>query len=176
MVAEQAAQREVLLGDEVGDQAGGAAGAEALEAGGVVEGDAGVGAGDRAGAVLGAAEQLAQLLDREADEGAVEVLGVLAEVDGDRGAGEGLQDRVGDGLIEGVDRIEGDASARGEAVDDVNKDDIIDGGDLSQVENDAGLTLSGYVSSDVTGDDFVDAADISVVENNVANGVIVLSP
>lgn len=59
---------------------------------------------------------------------------------------------------------------------DVNKDDIIDGGDLSQVENDAGLTLSGYVSSDVTGDDFTDAADISVVENNVANGVIVINP
>lgn len=59
---------------------------------------------------------------------------------------------------------------------DVNKDDIIDGGDLSQVENDAGLTLTGYVPSDVTGDDFTDAADISIVENNVSNGVIVITP
>ncbi|HMS65205.1 MAG TPA: hypothetical protein PKD83_08130 [Ignavibacteria bacterium] len=59
---------------------------------------------------------------------------------------------------------------------DVNKDDIIDSGDLSQVENDAGVSLSGYVSSDVTGDDFVDATDISILENNAALGVVVVSP
>jgi hypothetical protein len=82
-----------------------------------VEGDAGVAAGDRAGAVLGAAQELAQLLEREVGEAAVEVLGVLAEVDRDGGAGEGLEDGVGDGLIVGVDRVEGDAGARGEAVD-----------------------------------------------------------
>lgn len=50
---------------------------------------------------------------------------------------------------------------------DVNQDGIIDAGDLSQVENDAGISLVGYENSDVTGDDFADAADVSIVENNI---------
>lgn len=59
---------------------------------------------------------------------------------------------------------------------DVNQDGTIDAGDLSQVENDAGESLSGYVSSDVNGDDFVDAGDVSIVENNVALGVNAIAP
>ena len=59
---------------------------------------------------------------------------------------------------------------------DVNQDDIIDASDMSAVENDAGLSVSGYVSTDVTGDDFVDAGDVSLVENNVALGVSVVTP
>lgn len=57
---------------------------------------------------------------------------------------------------------------------DVNQDGIIDAGDLSQVENDAANSLSGYVSSDVSGDDFVDAGDLSIVENNI--GVFAVTP
>ena len=59
---------------------------------------------------------------------------------------------------------------------DINQDGTIDAGDLSQVENDAANSLSGYVQSDVTGDDFVDAGDVSVVENNAALGVSVVTP
>lgn len=57
---------------------------------------------------------------------------------------------------------------------DVNQDGIIDAGDLSEVENDAANSLSGYVSSDVNGDNFVDAGDLSIVENNI--GVFAVTP
>ena len=59
---------------------------------------------------------------------------------------------------------------------DVNQDGTIDASDLSQVENDALNSLSGYVQSDVTGDDFVDAADVSIVENNAVLGVSAITP
>ena len=59
---------------------------------------------------------------------------------------------------------------------DTNQDGIIDGSDLSEIENDATNSLSGYVQSDVTGDDFVDAGDLSIVENNVALGVSAITP
>jgi hypothetical protein len=59
---------------------------------------------------------------------------------------------------------------------DVNQDGIVDAGDLSQAENDATNSLSGYVPADVTGDDFVDAGDVSIVENNVALGVSAILP
>ena len=59
---------------------------------------------------------------------------------------------------------------------DLNQDGTIDAGDLSQVENDASNSLSGYVQSDVTGDDFVDAGDLSIVENNSALGVSAITP
>ena len=59
---------------------------------------------------------------------------------------------------------------------DVNQDGTIDAGDLSNVENDALNSLSGYVQTDLTGDDFVDAGDLSIVENNAALGVSVITP
>ena len=59
---------------------------------------------------------------------------------------------------------------------DVNQDGTVDAGDLSQVENDAANSISGYVNSDVTGDDFVDAGDLSIVENNAAAGVYAIMP
>lgn len=59
---------------------------------------------------------------------------------------------------------------------DVNQDGAIDAADLSQVENDASYSVSGYVHSDVNGDDFVDAADLSIVENNSSLGVNALTP
>lgn len=57
---------------------------------------------------------------------------------------------------------------------DVNQDGTIDASDLSLVENDAGISLSGYVNTDLTGDDFVDVGDISIVENNL--GVNSITP
>ncbi|MBL8006713.1 MAG: proprotein convertase P-domain-containing protein [Ignavibacteria bacterium] len=51
---------------------------------------------------------------------------------------------------------------------DVDQDGIVDASDLSTVENDASISLSGYVKSDVTGDDYVDGSDISLVENNLS--------
>lgn len=59
---------------------------------------------------------------------------------------------------------------------DVNQDETIDGSDLSQVENDAENSLSGYVQSDVTGDDFTDASDLSIIINNAALGVNAVIP
>ncbi|MBK9406393.1 MAG: hypothetical protein IPN57_18010 [Ignavibacteria bacterium] len=49
---------------------------------------------------------------------------------------------------------------------DVNQDGIIDASDVSEVDNNASISLSGYVQSDLNGDDFVDAADLSIVDNN----------
>lgn len=59
---------------------------------------------------------------------------------------------------------------------DVNQDRIIDGGDLSLVDNDAFNSVSGYVQTDLNGDNFVDGSDLSIVDNNVFNGVIVVRP
>ncbi len=59
---------------------------------------------------------------------------------------------------------------------DVNQDGTIDASDLSETDNDAFNSVSGYVSTDVTGDDFVDAGDVSIVENNVALGINVITP
>ena len=59
---------------------------------------------------------------------------------------------------------------------DVNQDGIIDATDLSEVDNDAANSLSGYVRTDVTGDDFVDAEDVSIIDNNAYNSVSVIRP
>jgi len=59
---------------------------------------------------------------------------------------------------------------------DVNQDGIIDASDVSSVENDAAISLKGYVTSDLTGDDFVDAGDVSIVENNSLSAFTVMTP
>lgn len=59
---------------------------------------------------------------------------------------------------------------------DVNQDGIVDGSDLSLVDNDVSNTTMGYVLTDLNGDLIVDAADLAIVENNVANAVILLRP
>ena len=59
---------------------------------------------------------------------------------------------------------------------DVNQDGTIDASDLSDVDNDAYSSLSGYVNTDVTGDNFVDAADVSIVDNNALSSVSIISP
>ncbi|MBK6771619.1 MAG: DNRLRE domain-containing protein [Ignavibacteria bacterium] len=59
---------------------------------------------------------------------------------------------------------------------DVNKDDIIDASDVSDVDNDALNAVSGYVKTDLTGDDFVDSADLSIVDNNSLNSISIQRP
>lgn len=59
---------------------------------------------------------------------------------------------------------------------DVNKDGIIDGGDIAPTDNDVAAGTVGYVPTDVTGDDFVDSSDLSIVENNAAISPFVQNP
>ena len=48
--------------------------------------------------------------------------------------------------------------------------------DISGVDNDAAVSLSGYVVTDLTGDNFVDADDVSVVDNNGSNSIALIRP
>ncbi|MBK7253169.1 MAG: hypothetical protein IPI04_04415 [Ignavibacteria bacterium] len=59
---------------------------------------------------------------------------------------------------------------------DTNQDGAIDASDLSNTDNDAVNSLTGYVNTDVTGDNFVDAQDISIVDNNAISSVSVVRP
>lgn len=59
---------------------------------------------------------------------------------------------------------------------DVNQDATIDASDLSDADNDALNSVSGYVPTDVTGDDFVDAGDVSIIDNNATISVSVITP
>jgi len=59
---------------------------------------------------------------------------------------------------------------------DVNQDEIIEGTDLSAVDNDAFNLVLGYINTDVNGDNVVDASDLSVVDNNAFNMLIMLRP
>ncbi|MBL0108075.1 MAG: FG-GAP repeat protein [Ignavibacteria bacterium] len=59
---------------------------------------------------------------------------------------------------------------------DINQDGTIDASDVSETDNDAYSSASGYVRTDVTGDDFVDAGDVSIVDNNAFNSVSVVTP
>ena len=58
----------------------------------------------------------------------------------------------------------------------MNQDETIDASDVSETDNDAFSSVSGYVRTDVTGDDFVDAGDVSIVDNNAFNAVSVVTP
>ena len=59
---------------------------------------------------------------------------------------------------------------------DENQDATIDASDLSDADNDALNSVSGYVPTDVTGDDFVDAGDVSIIDNNATISVSVITP
>ena len=59
---------------------------------------------------------------------------------------------------------------------DTNRDGITDASDVGAVDNDASVSLAGYVVTDLTGDDFVDAVDISIVDNNSSVPVISITP
>ena len=51
---------------------------------------------------------------------------------------------------------------------DVNHDGVVDTGDMSPVDNDAGNYAGGYLDTDVNGDGIVDTGDMTVVDNNAA--------
>lgn len=59
---------------------------------------------------------------------------------------------------------------------DVNQDGTVDATDLSLVDNDAVIFVTGYVSTDLNGDNFVDATDFSIADNNASNFVGVIRP
>lgn len=59
---------------------------------------------------------------------------------------------------------------------DENQDGTVDASDLSDADNDALNSLSGYVPTDVNGDEFVDAGDVSLIDNNGSISVSVIRP
>ena len=59
---------------------------------------------------------------------------------------------------------------------DVNQDGVIDGEDISIVDNDVSIFGGGYRISDIDGDQFVDAADMAIVDNNAFNFVTKIRP
>jgi len=59
---------------------------------------------------------------------------------------------------------------------DVNQDGVIDGVDISTVDNDVSIFGGGYRISDIDGDQFVDAADLAIVDNNAYNFVTKIRP
>ena len=59
---------------------------------------------------------------------------------------------------------------------DANLDGIIDGGDMSAVDNLSAAFSSGYLQEDINGDGLVDGTDMSIVDNNSSFFVGVLSP
>lgn len=59
---------------------------------------------------------------------------------------------------------------------DVNKDGIIEGSDLLLIDNDAAISVPGYIVTDLNGDEIVDGSDAAIAENNAANFVSVNKP
>jgi hypothetical protein len=59
---------------------------------------------------------------------------------------------------------------------DTNQDDVVDGTDMSSVDNDAANYASGYLPTDLTGDDAVDATDYAITDNNASAFVGVVRP
>ena len=59
---------------------------------------------------------------------------------------------------------------------DVDYDGVIDGSDMSNVENSVANSETGYINSDVNGDSFADAGDLSIVENNSFASVKTIRP
>ena len=59
---------------------------------------------------------------------------------------------------------------------DANQDGIIDGTDLSNIENLAQIAESGYIPEDVNGDGLVDGSDLSIAGNNASLAVGAVTP
>jgi photosystem II stability/assembly factor-like uncharacterized protein len=59
---------------------------------------------------------------------------------------------------------------------DVDRDGIIDGNDMSSIDNDASQFVTGYVPTDLNGDNFIDATDLGIADNNSLNFVAVIRP
>lgn len=59
---------------------------------------------------------------------------------------------------------------------DVNQDGIVDGGDLSLIDNDAFSFATGYLPTDLNCDSIVDGSDAAFADNNASNFVAVVRP
>lgn len=59
---------------------------------------------------------------------------------------------------------------------DSDQDGVIEGNDLSIIDNDAIKFSSGYLSSDTNGDGFIDGTDILIASNNAANFISKIIP
>lgn len=59
---------------------------------------------------------------------------------------------------------------------DVNRDGVIDGTDLSLIDNDVSGFATGYIQSDITGDMVTDGSDLSITDNNVSGFISVIKP
>ena len=59
---------------------------------------------------------------------------------------------------------------------DVNQDGTIDTGDLTPIDNDANMFVTGYVVTDLNGDGTVDTADITFVDNNQQRFISAITP
>ena len=59
---------------------------------------------------------------------------------------------------------------------DVNQDDIVDGGDMSPVDNKSATFASGYIPEDINGDGLIDGSDMSFIDNNSAGFVTATFP
>lgn len=59
---------------------------------------------------------------------------------------------------------------------DVNQDEVIDGADLSLIDNDASNFVTGYVQTDLNFDTIVDGSDAALCDNNASNFVSVIKP
>lgn len=59
---------------------------------------------------------------------------------------------------------------------DVNQDGVIEGSDLSLIDNDAFNFNKGYLPTDINGDNFIDGTDASIAGNNAFNFVVRVTP
>lgn len=59
---------------------------------------------------------------------------------------------------------------------DASGDGIVDGSDMSMIDNASTLLLSGYVTEDVNGDGVVDGTDMALIDNNSMNLVQSMKP
>lgn len=59
---------------------------------------------------------------------------------------------------------------------DANQDDIVDSGDMIQVDNDVSNFATGYLPSDCNGDGLVDSTDMVLVDNNSSAFVTAVLP
>jgi len=59
---------------------------------------------------------------------------------------------------------------------DITKDGIVDGSDLSLVDNDAFNFATGYLRTDLNGDSIIDGSDLLIGDNNANNFISVRNP
>jgi PKD repeat protein len=57
-----------------------------------------------------------------------------------------------------------------------NQDSVIDGSDMSQVDNAVTQFMSGYIPEDVNGDGIIDGSDMSIIDNNSTNFIEMKKP